>query len=618
MSERGCARLRRPWLLYLAFALPAIGGYLTLEGRWHDTAYNLIGLSALAALTAGIFCFRPPALRAWLLFAGGFALWNAGDLYYTVDETWVGNAAAFVSPADGLYFAGYALMAAGLVALVPGWRRVAWDTFLDSALVSTGVALLAWALFIDPYAHDETLTPAEQAVSAAYPVLDMLLLALLVRVAVRTRFRIPAHRFLGLFVLIGLAADVLWRGYLIEGGFTLGSWVNALFLLAYVFLGAAGLDPSLRTPTPLSQPPPRLGGFRLALLIGGALSVPIALIAHSETLETHATVVIATGTTLLFLLMLARLKSLFGAVERHAAEARLAERRALQVVDSSPAPMAVIDPRGNVLTWNEAAAELMGWSAEEVVGRRVPIVPAEDPARVAQLVEQALRGRPLAQVEVRLRTKDERLLDVVVSASPLRDRAGELTGIVVSWLDVTERKRQAAEIEYLATHDPLTDLPNRRAFQEHLALACQRSRERRAGAIVLVDMDNLKEVNDTLGHPAGDAALVSIARRLKETLRPGDFVARIGGDEFAAIVHDVSPAQAKEIAERLLRESAVRIDTGVAALEATVSAGVCLMDEGLDRHALLARADAALYEAKARGRNRAVLFGEPSELAEAV
>jgi two-component system cell cycle response regulator len=186
-----------------------------------------------------------------------------------------------------------------------------------------------------------------------------------------------------------------------------------------------------------------------------------------------------------------------------------------------------------------------------------------------------------------------------------RVRVGAFVAAYVAAGDATGRHLE--ELARLARRDPLTGLPNRRALEEELARAAARAR--RAGAplsAVVLDVDRFKLVNDRHGHAAGDAVLAAIAARAAAALRTGDLIARIGGEEFAVLLPGAELAQAGEAAERIrARVAAEPIATGGVALEVTVSLGCAvLLPDDADGRALLARADARLYEAKSSGRNR--------------
>ncbi|NOJ50114.1 putative bifunctional diguanylate cyclase/phosphodiesterase [Bradyrhizobium archetypum] len=203
--------------------------------------------------------------------------------------------------------------------------------------------------------------------------------------------------------------------------------------------------------------------------------------------------------------------------------------------------------------------------------------------------------------ENRARTYFEQLNDgrtVGVSHQPLSEG-----GWVATYEDLTERRRAEARIAHMAHHDALTDLPNRTLFHERMIAALERAEDDGGFAVMLLDLDRFKTVNDTLGHPVGDALLKSVAERLSATVRPGDLVARLGGDEFAVLAMDASNHDVSQFADRILRAIAEPFETGGHHINIGTSIGVALaLADGHAPDELLKNADLALYQAKAAGR----------------
>jgi diguanylate cyclase (GGDEF)-like protein/PAS domain S-box-containing protein len=186
---------------------------------------------------------------------------------------------------------------------------------------------------------------------------------------------------------------------------------------------------------------------------------------------------------------------------------------------------------------------------------------------------------------------------------------GEYVGRVWSFRDITERKQFEARLLHMASYDSLTGVLNRRRFQEEIEEAQRAVRtDGPRGALLLLDIDRFKDINDTLGHQAGDEVLVQLAAVLKETL-PGHIVARFGGDEFAIFLKDLSPTAAREAADRLRWAIAHHaFGTGGRQMSLTASIGIAILGRGLSIGELLSHADLAMYEAKGRGRNRINAF----------
>jgi diguanylate cyclase (GGDEF)-like protein len=221
-------------------------------------------------------------------------------------------------------------------------------------------------------------------------------------------------------------------------------------------------------------------------------------------------------------------------------------------------------------------------------------------------------GVPSVQsVQLRMQRSDGTMVWTEHRVVPLRDAAGEVTAVAGIARDVTALKVKEAYLSHRALHDPLTGLPNRVLLLDRLEAALARIRRHKAFlAVLYLDLDRFKTVNDNLGHEAGDRLLQVVGRKLQETLRPSDSVARLGGDEFAAVLPDLhDPVEALHVAERLLSAIAEPVDVGHGTLVTTVSIGIAGASEGgVSAGELLRRADFAMYKAKDRGRARVVRY----------
>ncbi|MCL6638840.1 MAG: EAL domain-containing protein [Firmicutes bacterium] len=187
---------------------------------------------------------------------------------------------------------------------------------------------------------------------------------------------------------------------------------------------------------------------------------------------------------------------------------------------------------------------------------------------------------------------------------------------VASFVDISTIKQAEAQLKYLATHDYLTAIPNRYAFEETLQKAVAKAKRGRESVLLFIDIDNFKLVNDTQGHSAGDDLLISVAKTLKENLRGSDTLARLGGDEFAVLLEETSAAEGLSVAEKLRRvtEESEFCLLSYGRFNLSLSIGLVVIDGSLDSQKLLALADAALYTAKEKGRNRIVLLDPKEEI----
>jgi diguanylate cyclase (GGDEF)-like protein/PAS domain S-box-containing protein len=280
------------------------------------------------------------------------------------------------------------------------------------------------------------------------------------------------------------------------------------------------------------------------------------------------------------------------------------ELRNQLMLDAIGDAVIAVDRAERVVFLNPAAAELLGTSRERALGTPFATLAPLTDLRQGDEVGVA-RGRRIAE----LRRPDGTRRDVGVQTRPLR--IGGVRGRLHVLTDVTEQRRMTRELAYLATHDPLTGLVNRALLNDRLCQAIARAgRSSLSLAVLLIDLDRFKNVNDGLGHAAGDQLLVALTERLRALLRSVDTVARIGGDEFAVLLQDLArPGDAVTVAEKIL--SCLTEPFQLAGYEVNVSASIGISiypGDGASPDELLRNADAAMYGAKRKGRNCCNLF----------
>ena len=291
-----------------------------------------------------------------------------------------------------------------------------------------------------------------------------------------------------------------------------------------------------------------------------------------------------------------------------------------------------------IVTYISPADErLRGFRADEVVGRHVFEMFTEEgvavvKAMIQRRAQEEASGTPVGflNFQVQHRCKDGRLIWGEVMSKTDRNAQGEIIGYHGITREITERKRLEEQVHQLAFHDPLTHLANRRLMLEHLDQAMSASkRSHHHGALLFLDLDNFKSLNDTHGHSVGDLLLIEVAERLKACVREADTVARFGGDEFVVLLCelDTQPAEASEQAIAVAEKIRIRLSdlyvlqaapsgpaTGTIEHQCTASIGVAIF-RGRDesQSSVIDRADAAMYQAKKDGRNRIRLAPCPVE-----
>ena len=277
----------------------------------------------------------------------------------------------------------------------------------------------------------------------------------------------------------------------------------------------------------------------------------------------------------------------------------------------APIGMALVDMSGRVLRVNDALCRITGYSAEEVYARSFDDLSDPHDVNVDALQMRELRDGLIHkyQIEKRYRHAWGHSVWVLLSVSLVRADEGRPLHVIAQVQDISERKELEGRLEHLVDHDFLTALFNGRHFERALAQETKSAaRYGGGGAVLLLDLDHFKAVNDQFGHKAGDDLLKTVAAALRERIRETDVVARLGGDEFGIILPQVDAAQAEVVADGMVKT--LRRHTAMLAehhIPVTASVGVALFD-GLTNIEILAAADLAMYEAKEAGRDRFAVY----------
>ena len=300
---------------------------------------------------------------------------------------------------------------------------------------------------------------------------------------------------------------------------------------------------------------------------------------------------------------------------RQEAEAHIRQQASL--LDKAADAIIVHGIDHRIQFWNQGAQRLYGWTSEEIIGKSIEMLYnnplAFDEANTLLLNTGEWRG------EIAQRRKDGSILLAEARWTLVRNDEGQAQSVFAINTDITQRKMAENKIQHLAFYDSLTGLPNRQLLLDRLRQALSaRARKHRMGALLFIDLDNFKLVNDTFGHDLGDLLLQQLAPRLVSCIREGDTVARLGGDEFVVILitdcsenYEESLARIKAICERIRSALNQPFNLGACKHHSTASIGVVLFnDQSHTTDELLKQADLAMYQAKASGRN-AMCFFDP-------
>ena len=299
-------------------------------------------------------------------------------------------------------------------------------------------------------------------------------------------------------------------------------------------------------------------------------------------------------------------------------ERRKAEGEALRsntryrgLIENMAEAVLVLDSEGRIVFANSQASMLTGYSADDLLAMDfTQIMPRKAAVQIGALITNDVLQGVFRSSELEILHASGETIPVDVTLSPVEADSG-IAGTQLIVRDIAERKRYEAELQSLADRDHLTGLSNRRSFERELSTEIERSlRTNRTGALVWMDLDGFKEVNDAFGHKTGDDVLVGVARVLGDSLRAGSTAARLGGDEFGILLPDTDTAEAEIVTERLLSQVHETVfEFGDTRVQLTASAGVAIFPiHGRSSDELLVHSDVAMYHAKNDSRNRFAMY----------
>lgn len=293
-------------------------------------------------------------------------------------------------------------------------------------------------------------------------------------------------------------------------------------------------------------------------------------------------------------------------------ELRASERKYRVMLDESSDPIFMFSPDGQYRYVNQAFASGVGKSTDEIIGKRIwDIFPQAEADKRFAVIRWVFENAESKIIEVRVpRTDGDRYY--LTTAKPILDDHGQTTSVICISKEITERKVMEDRMAHMAQYDVLTDLPNRTLFSDRLRHAiAQAKRDKTHVALIFLDLDKFKPVNDTLGHHVGDLLLQAVATRMQECMRESDTVGRLGGDEFVVLLPAIQDAQdAVVVAEKIRHALNQPFELpGYQPQSISSSSGIAIYPEhGIDDIQLTKHADDAMYQAKELGRNRVQVF----------
>jgi diguanylate cyclase (GGDEF)-like protein/PAS domain S-box-containing protein len=279
----------------------------------------------------------------------------------------------------------------------------------------------------------------------------------------------------------------------------------------------------------------------------------------------------------------------------------------------------ITDMDANIIDVNNTFTQITGYSHEDVVGKNPRILQSgRQHAEFYADMWMALMKQGFWSGEIWSRRKNGEMYASLLTISAVRDANGRTLNYVGLFTDITPMKEQQRQLEHIAHYDPLTNLPNRVLLADRLQQALnQCQRRQKMLAVVYLDLDGFKDVNDRYGHRVGDDLLVTVSQRMQDAVREGDTLARVGGDEFVAILVDlVQMADCEQVLDRLLTAASKPVYVDDLELTVSVSMGVSLYpQDGSDAELLLHNADQTMYTAKQSGKNRYHVFDKANQSA---
>ena len=553
----------------------------------------------------------------WRLLGGSALCWSTGQAVWSYIEL-VLRIHPFPSPADIFTGLSFPLAVAGLLSFgaspTGGAQRL--RAVLDGLIVWGSVFFVSWSLLLGPVFRSRPESLVSTVLSMAYPGADVVLVAVAVTVATRARRSRP-FGFIAVGIMCLAIADSLSAYAGLNGknpgGLPDMGWIAGFLLVtlgAMWRVGASEAHPGRQG---------RLRGFLPYAAWPPAMLIMVVKTARGAAIEPALVwLVIGLAALLLVRQMLAlhdnRLlaRGLEHKVEARTAELARREERFRHLVQNSSDVIFLLDADFKISFVTESAGRILGQAPHQLAGHSFSeLLDPEERSGVERLLSEALtRPGSNVRVEHRMRHSAVRWLQSETIIANLLDSPG-VGSLVLTARDVTQRKGLEDRLRELAFHDPLTGLPNRTLFRDRLMQALERWKAtQQQCAVMLLDLDSFKSVNDSLGHGAGDQLLKETASRIISAVRGEDTVARAGGDEFTILLHGIEgPGQALEVADRVRATVAHPFVLAGRNMTIQVSIGVAVAgQQAATGDELLRDADVAMYTAKTAGGGRCELF----------
>jgi len=518
----------------------------------------------------------------------------------------------YPSLADVAFLLGYLPLAAAAAALAAGGRhdrdRSRW---LDAGILTAVAGLIVWQVLMEPHVGDPSVSFLDTAVTLAYPLADLIVLGyLLVFLFSRAARDRRSDRFTA-GVIAMLTADLVFSYQSLQGTYVEGGLLDLGWIIGYVLIGAAAVtapDRTRKVGDGVEVGRGRLLGTLLVVLVPQGVIVMKVADLQAFGLDTMSAAIGVAVVTLVLVSL--RMWDLAG--QARAVEQRRGEKRLSTIIHHSADVVFLVDRDHCVSFASPVVVDLAEVEPEACVGMAITSWFPEDPDSIVRQLESLalMPSGAVAPLEGRFvsATGSRRFVEGT-ACNLLGDP--DVNSFAITLRDVTVRRELEEQLERRAFHDELTGLANRALFADRVTHALSRTIRAPMGglAVVFIDLDDFKAVNDGMGHAVGDELLVKVADRLRQCFRPADTIARFGGDEFAILLEDVTSSdQAYKIAERAVEVLRLPMDVSDISLSVPASVGIAFAVPDSTTESLMRDADIAMYSAKAHGKSRVVVF----------
>jgi len=593
---------------------------LMLSGIGGKEVTHYIGLlsDGPSDLVATIMAFAaarrtPPGTlrKAWSWLAVALGLYLIGTLI-TV-HSWFHDADPFPGPSDIFFSAFYpAMLVAAFLLVRAAAIRVPWvQLCLDATIFILGFGTFFWFLVIHPATGHTSIDVLKQVLSEAYAGLDCVVLLMLGVLLLTGERRIPLLLMAGFATMF--MADMFWSLAKLGGYYASGEVEDVFYLMCFVPWAAAGRE-QMRAPKKSAPVESNSSDTLTRALPYAALLTALLVLVYSTRADIGRPAALMTTVVfaLTLLLMVRQGVVLRGdAVVRERRAARLVEDRFASLIANASDVIMIVESDGTLRFASPACERTLGLKPDDLVGKNLlDVWVGSDAEKLRAFLTEiaATDSGTVGPVELAIERGTDRYVLESVGSNLTADPA--VRGLALNFRDISERKGLEQQLRQMAFHDPLTLLANRTLFKDRVQHALTLAQRGHAPtAVLFLDLDNFKTINDSLGHDAGDRLLQAVAQRIVKTTRASDTVARLGGDEFAVLLERVAqPAQAEQVAQSLIETLGVPFTLGGMEARVSASIGLAFAAAAAGTESLLANADIAMYHAKAAGKNRYAVF----------